>query len=97
MGIEEAPLEFVSHLGKKLLLPGLLNGMLYELHVGLTEKWLLNLPKGEMVLLRGPNSWKSLADILQDTEKGNWQTANIGKTVFKISCSWKSLLNTMGL
>ena len=29
--IEESPMEFAGHLGKKLLLPGLLDGILYEL------------------------------------------------------------------
>ncbi|KAM7327717.1 hypothetical protein ACRRTK_014084 [Alexandromys fortis] len=38
-------MEFDSHLGKKLLLPGLL----YKLgHKELTERGLLKLPKGEM-------------------------------------------------
>ena len=35
---------------------------------------------------RVPASWKSLSDILQDEEKSDWQTANIGGTVFEISC-----------
>ena len=38
MGIEEAPYEVVSHLGKKVLLPGLLDGMLYELDIQDTQK-----------------------------------------------------------
>ena len=33
-----------------------------------------------------PISWKSLIDILQDTEEGDWKTANIGGIVFEISC-----------
>ena len=32
---------------------------------------------------RVPASWKSLLDILQDTEESNGQTANIGRTVFE--------------
>ena len=35
---------------------------------------------------RIPASWKSLPDILQDTEESCWWTANIGRTVFGISC-----------
>ena len=31
-------------------------------------------------------SWKNLPDILQDTEENYWQTVNIGRTVFEISC-----------
>ena len=43
-------MEFSSHLGKKLLLSGLLDVMLYELDMqGPTEKCLLNLPKGETI------------------------------------------------
>ena len=72
-------MEFASHLGKKLFLPGLLDAMLYEP----TEKWLLNLPKDEMVLQ--DSCFMSLPDILQDTEENYWQTTNIGRTVFEIS------------
>ena len=45
-------MEFTSHLGKKLFLPGLLDVMLYELDIQhLKKKRLLNLPKeGETVL-----------------------------------------------
>ena len=31
-------------------------------------------------------SWKSLPDILQNSEESDWQTVNIGGTVFEISC-----------
>ena len=44
-------MEFESHLGKKLLLPGLLHREQREHreHREPTERELLNLPKGEMV------------------------------------------------
>ena len=51
-----------------------------------TEKWMLNLPKCETVWWGDPASWKNLPDILQDTEKCDWQTAYIGRNVFEISC-----------
>ena len=52
---------FVSHLGKKLLLSGLLDGVLYKLDMQDPKKWLFNLPKtGEMVLW-GPYFMKKSA------------------------------------
>ena len=75
----------VSHLGKKLFIPKLLDTMLYELDVQdpqrndywtcLKVRWSFGVPA----------SWKSLLDILQVTEKYDWQTANIDVTVFEIS------------
>ena len=44
-------MEFDSHLGKKLLLPGLLHKLDTK---NPTERGLLNLPKGEMIF---PGSW----------------------------------------
>ena len=41
-----------------------------------------------------PALWKSLLDILQDTEESYWQTANTGGTVFEISCFMENLLDT---
>ena len=47
-------MEFVSHLGKKLLLPGLLFGMLYYLKMqDPQKKCLLNLPKEDKTILHG--------------------------------------------
>ena len=66
-------------------LPGLLDAMLYELDMQdlqrndcwtcLKVRWFSGVPA----------SWKCLLDILQDTEKCDWQTTNIGKIVFVIS------------
>ncbi|CAO2591440.1 hypothetical protein LEMLEM_LOCUS6308 [Lemmus lemmus] len=50
-------MKFVSHLGKKLLLPGLLN-------------WTQRTCRERMVS-RVPDSLKSLRDILQDTEEND--------------------------
>ena len=75
-----------SHLGKKLLLSGLY-GMLYELYMQdprKNDRW--SCLKKVRQSFRVPASWKSLLDILQDMEESNWQTANIGGTVFEISC-----------
>ena len=81
-----------SHLDKKLLLPGLLDGWYVEWTgcVEPTEKWMLNFPKDETVL-QGFffTDETKLPDILQDTEESDWQTVNIGKTVFQISCFMK--------
>ena len=76
-----------SHLGKKLLLPGLLDGLLYKLDMQDLQKndcW--SCLKKVRQFFRVPVSQKSLPDILQDIEKSDWQTANIGETVFEISC-----------
>ena len=75
-------MEFASHLGKKLLLPGLLdeldmqNPQRNDCWICLKVKW----------CFRVPDLWKSLQDILQDTEESNWQTANRDRTVFEVSC-----------
>ena len=79
--------EIASHLEKKLFLPRLHEVMLYEEDKQDPQKQQLNLPKSEIVL-QGywvTASWKSLPDILQNTEESDWKTANIGKTVFEIS------------
>ena len=75
-----------SHLGKKLLLPGLLDAVLYKLDLQDPQNndcWscLKKLRQSFKVLV----SWKSLPDILQDTEECDWQTAYIDVTVFEIS------------
>ena len=68
-------MEFDSHLGKKLLLPRLLhrlhreNPQREDCWTWLKMRWSFGVP----------DSWKSLWDILQDTEESDW-------TVFKISC-----------
>ena len=79
-------MELASHLGKKLLLSGLLDVILYELDMQDPQRndWWTCLKVRRS--FRVSASWKSLLDILQDTEKSEWQTANIGRTVFEISC-----------
>ena len=68
-------MEFVSHLGKKLLLPELLDAMLYELNSQDPQRndcWTCLKVR---LSFRVPASWKSLLDILQDTEESDWHTA----------------------
>ena len=79
-------MELVNHLGKKLLLPGLLDVMLYELDMQDPQKNNWGCLKKVRQSFRVPASWKSLPDVLQDTEKSDWQIANIVGTLFKISC-----------
>ena len=70
----------------KLLLPGLLDGMLYELDIHDHQQkdcWICLQVRQSF---RVAASLKYLPDILQDTEESDWQTANIGKTAFQISC-----------
>ena len=68
-------MELVSHLGKKLLLPGLLhkldteNPQREDCWTCLKVRWSFGVP----------DSWKSLRDILQDTADTDW-------TAFEISC-----------
>ena len=79
-------MEFVSHLGKKLLLSGLLDDMLYELDMEGPQRndcWTCLKVKPSF---RVPALSKSLPDILQATVESDWQTANIGGIVFEISC-----------
>ena len=74
-------MELASHLGKKLLFPGLL----YELGIQdppSNDCWTCLKVRHSF---RVPASWKSLQDTLQDTGESDWQTANIGRTVFEIS------------
>ena len=88
-------MKFISQLEKKLLLPGLLNGMLYELDMQDPQKndcWTCLKVRQSF----GVPSWKSLQDILQDTEESDWQTANIGRLLLKFPASWKSLSDTIG-
>ena len=67
--------ELVSYLGKKLLLPGLVHKL--DTKNPQREDWWTRL----MVRwsFSFPDSWKSLRDILQNTEENEW-------TVFEISC-----------
>ena len=79
-------MEFVSHLGKKLLLPGMLDVMLCELDMQnsqINDCWTCLKVRQSFGV---PGSWKGLPNILQDTEKSNWQIANKGRTLFEISC-----------
>ena len=75
-------MKLASHLGKKLLLPRLLD----ELEKQDPQRnycWIclkVRLP------FRVPASWKSLPDTLQDTEECDWQTAHIGRPVFEMFC-----------
>ena len=61
-------IELVSHLGKKLLLPGLLykqdteNPQREDCWTCLKVRWSFGIP----------DSWKSLGDILQDTADSDW-------------------------
>ena len=66
---------FARHLGKKLLLPGLM----HRLNTKILQRedcWTCLKVRWSF---RVPNSWKSLRDILQDTAHSDW-------TVFEISC-----------
>ena len=79
-------MKFASYLDKKLLLPGLLDGTLYELDIQDPEKndcW--SYLKRVKQSFGVPVSWKSLPDILQDTKWSDRQTAYIGGNVFEIS------------
>ena len=60
-------------------------------HAGPTKRWLL-MQDGHCY--RIPASWKRQPDILQDTEKSNWQTANTGGQ-FKVSCFVKESGHTL--
>ena len=68
-------MELVSHLGKKLFLPGLLykldteNPQREDCWTCLKVRWYFGVP----------DSWKSLRDILQDTADSDW-------IAFEISC-----------
>ena len=79
-------MELVSHLGKKLLLPGLLykldteNPQREDCWTCLKVRWSFGVP----------DSWKSLRDILQDTADSDW-------TAFEISCFMEMSLDIMGL
>ena len=75
-------MKFVSHLGKKLLLLGLLN-VLDMQDPQKNDCWTCLKVRQSF---RVPASWKKLPDILQDTEESDWQTANIDRTVFEIYC-----------
>ena len=80
-------MKFASHLGKKLLLPWLLNSMLYKLYMQDPQKNdCYSYQKKVRQSSRVPTLLKSLPDILNDAEKCGKQTTNIGKTVFQISC-----------
>ena len=78
-------IEFDSHLGKKLLLPWLLHKLDTKIPqredcwTCLNVRWSFGVPA----------SWKSLGDILQDTEESDW-------TVFEISCFMKMSVGYYG-
>ena len=80
-------MEFASHLSKKLLLSELLDGMLDKLDLQdphWNDCWsCLNKVRQSFEV---PTSRKRLWDILQDTEKSDWQTFNIDGIVAEISC-----------
>ena len=66
-------MKFVNHLGNKILLPVLFDIMLCEIYKQEPQKnyWPSFLKKvRESFEL--PASWKSLQDILQDTEESDW-------------------------
>ena len=46
---------------------------------------------------RVPASQKNLPDILQDTEKSNWQIVKKCETAFQIAYFMKNLPDTVGL
>ena len=92
MGIEETlqaiclQCNKASHLGKKLLLQGLLNVMVYELDIQDLQKndcWTCQ--KKVKQSFRVPASWKRLPVILWVTEGSGWQTNSIDEAVFKIN------------
>ena len=90
IGNEETPSEVCCHCGKisqlikKLLLLQLLDIILCKLDKQKNYCWAYL--KKVRKPLRFPASWMSLSDTLQDTKECDWQTANIGETVFQISC-----------
>ena len=92
MDINETPYGVCYPSGEKnLFLPRLFDGMLYELDMQdpqINDCWTcLKL----RLSFRVPVSKKSLQGILQNTEQSDWQTDNIGRPIFEISCSmWKS-------
>ena len=70
-----------------LALPGLLDSMLYKLDMQDSTKMTSELAKKKRWNSTSDFLFhESLLDILQDTEKSYWQTSDIGKTVFQISC-----------
>ena len=82
---EDGHMEFDSHLGKKLLLPGLMhkldteNPQRKDYWTCLKVRWSFGVP----------DSWKSLWDILQDTADSDW-------TAFKIFCFMKMSAGNYG-
>ena len=91
-------MEFASHLGKKLILPGLLDGMLYELDIQNPQKndyW--SCLKNVRQFFYVADLWKSLPAILQDTEESDWKLLIQVELSLKVPSSWKSLLDTMVL
>ena len=85
-------MEFASHWGKKLFFPGLLDAMQCE--VDMQGQWLLNLPKGEMVLWGSCFMKESVRPSAGHRRKllPIWVELSL-----KFPASWKSLLDTMGL
>ena len=75
-------MELDSHLGKKLLLPGLLDELDLQ-DPQRNDGWTCLKVRRSFGV---PASWKNLPDIMHDTEESDWQTANIGRTVFEIFC-----------
>ena len=96
MGIEETCYRIylrcdkARHLGKKLLLSGPLDGMLYKLDMQDPQKndcW--TCLKKVRQSFSVPASWKSLPDILQDIEESDW-------IVFQISCFMEKSVRYFG-
>ena len=75
------------YFSKKLFLHGLLDVMLYIQDPQRNDCW--SCIKKMRQSFWVPARLKSLPDILQETEESNWQTANIGGTIFEISCYMK--------
>ena len=85
-------MKFARHLGKKLFLPELFD----ELDIPDPHKndgW--NFPKVRKSFAV-PASWKNLLDFLQNTEESYWQTTNIGRPVFEISCFMEKFVEYYG-
>ena len=74
LALKSLLIEFASHFGKKLFLPRLTNGMLYELSMQNPQKtdfWtFLKMVRQSLIVA---SSWKGLSDILEDTEESDCQ------------------------
>ena len=87
----------VSHLGKKLFLPGLLDGMLYKLNMQDPQKsdcWTFQKTEWPS---SSPASEKKLSDILLQKKPIDEVYQSKAKQIFKFPASLKSLSDIMGL